>query len=484
MPDVIDTTAREGGDPDEPEREPGTELEHRPPSAGDVAVAQAAEVAMAMPGVPGRDEFLALAMQARMLSLSGAAPPAVRNSPYVAFHVAMVGRDLGISPSAALELIDVIDGQKGPQLSLSPQLMNGQIRRLGLGEIVKGASSAESCEAWAIGPGGRDRRCRLRWPEHVDDCECDVLGRATWTWEDSRMAGLVGPNCQPGQHVKDQNRSSGGRSWKVCGCNQGYVTYPQRMLWWRVSGYLADDVFPEAGLGLYSPEELGAVVGDDGRPIDVASVELPPGYEPAELTAAEPGGQPADPAELWELQARVHGLPEAQQLEWKAKKASQERLRGIPTYMLPAAGLRLARSLIQGLESAAKKADPTYSPDTAASLAKVEAFRRLVEVLCPADPEPDPGEPPDSPPDGPEAPEGTDTPPEPPAAQEAAQERPTVADADEARRNIEATVEKQSLASVKADLAELGLPTTGGAKACRALLVGHLVTDYMKEHTP
>lgn len=479
MPDVIDTTGREAGEPDQPE--PSTEVVQRAPTAGDVAVAEAAEQALAMPGVPGRDEFLALAMQARMLSLSGAAPPAVRNSPYVAFHVAMVGRDLGISPSAALELIDVIDGQKGPQLSLSPQLMNGQIRRLGLGEIVKGHSDASSCTAIAVGPGGRDRRCRLQWPEHVPDCECDILGVSTFTWDDARMANLVGPNCQPGQHQKDQNRSSGGRTWKVCGCNQGYITYPARMLWWRASGYLADDTFPEAGLGLYTAEELGAVVDENGRPIDVASVELPPGYEPRELAAAEPGGQPADPTELWDLQARIHGLPEEQQRGYLWQKSQQARLKGVPTHMLPAAGLRMAKSLVSGLESAARKADPSYEPATAAELAKVEAFRRLVQVLCPVDPEPVPPEPPPAPADGPEADEVGDTAPEAPAAPQADARPPTVADADEARRNIEATVQKQSLASVKTDLADLGLPTTGGAAACRALLVGHLVTEHMKE---
>ena len=51
-----------------------------------------------MPGVPGRDEFLALALQARMLSMSGAAPKAVRSNPYVVLHVAMVGTRPGCSP--------------------------------------------------------------------------------------------------------------------------------------------------------------------------------------------------------------------------------------------------------------------------------------------------------------------------------------------------------------------------------------------------
>jgi hypothetical protein len=473
MPDVIEATARDA-DP-VPEPEPGTEVEHRQPTPGDVAVAQAAEHALAMPGVPGRDEFLSLAMQARMLSLSGAAPEAVRNSPYVAFHVAMVGRDLGISPSAALELIDVISTSKGPQLSLSPQLMNGQIRRLGLGEIVKGHSDTTSCTAIAVGPEGRDRRCRLRWPEHVDDCACDILGSFTFTWEDARVAGLVAQGCMPGDHtVKCMNR----QTHPAQRCNQGYVTYPQRMLWWRASGYLADDTFPEAGMGLYSPEELGAVVDDQGRPIDVASVELPPGYEQAAIGRAT-DAEPAPAHELWDLQARLHGLPPDQQAAWRTQKSQQDRLKGIPTYQLPAAAMRLAKSLVSGLESAAKKADPTYDPDTAATLAKVEAFRRLADVLCNGDPEPTPVEPPAPP----EAAEGTVTPPEAPAAPQAPAGGPTVADADVVRANFEQVVRRMSVADVKRDLAEYKLPTTGGAEALRALLVGHLVATEMGEQT-
>lgn len=362
------------------------------------AIEAAAQAAVELPGVPGRDEFLALAMQARMLCMSGAAPKAVRNNPYVAFHIAMVGRDLGISPSAALELIDVIDGRNGPQLSLSPQLMNGQIRRLGLGEIVKGHSDAASCTAIAIGPGGRDRRCRLQWPEHVEDCSCDVLGHLTFTWEDAQMAGLVGPNCKPGAHVKDQQRSSNGRSWKVCGCNQGYIAYPQRMHWWRASGYLADDTFPEAGLGLYSPEELGAVIDDQGRPIDPATVALPEGYDEPQRSAKEQAAAaaeaPADPAELWRLQVRIRALPEKLRDDLRtAWNGNESRVKGQRPAALPQRLLRVATSMVNAYEAQARSAQVDLAAEQIAVRREVAWAHLNAAIWAPGRP----GKPSDSP---------------------------------------------------------------------------------------
>lgn len=246
------------------------------------ALERAAEAAMAMPGLPGRDEFLMLAVQARILSMSAGAPKAVRNNPHLAFHVAMVGRDLGISPSAALELIDVIGEGDKTRLSLSPQLLNGQIRRLGLGSIVPAVRANDRCVAMALEPGGKiDPRCRATLPDvHHDECGCvGVLGGTEFTWEEARQAGLAGRDCKAWNDHSADCKANKRDSQK---CAQGWRTYPRRMLWWRAGGYCADDFFPEAGLGLYTAEELGSVVDEEGRPIDPANVELPDGYAPPE----------------------------------------------------------------------------------------------------------------------------------------------------------------------------------------------------------
>lgn len=347
--------------------QPGAGVEpHRP--ATETAIERAAEAALTMPGVPGRDEFLALAMQARVLSLSGAAPRAVRGNPHVAFHVAMVGRDLGISPSAALNLIDVIPGKVDPQtgerdyqLSLSPQLLNGQIRRLGLGQIVPWFRDEHACVVMAVGPGGADPRCMRAAPDHHEGCRCDVLGYSEFTWEDARRAQLVGKLCEPGQH---QNPPGDNR----CGCNQGYKTYPKRMLWWRAGGFAADDYFPEASLGLYAPEALGAVVDEDGRPIDPTTVELPDGYEPPALPEPTPPQPPAltDPDVLWDLQVRIRALPAEQRVVLRDRWLASTRLTydppnpdmdrpPIPVWLLPERSASTAQSMVAGFERIAAR---------------------------------------------------------------------------------------------------------------------------------
>jgi hypothetical protein len=492
MSEVIETTAREDPEPAEVPRDdpPGQAL--TTVDRGNAAVAAAADAVLSMPGVAGRDEFLSLAMQARMLSLSGAAPEIIRNNPYVAFHVAMVGRDLGLSPTAAIELIDVIPAQGGPQLSLSPQLMNAQVHRVYGGEIVKAWSTNDRCVAVAVGPGGRDPRCRRTWPTYGDgplhqrDCSCDIIGEAVFTWEDARMAGLVGPNCQPGAHVKDQNRSKNGRTWKVCGCNQGYITYPARMMWQRACGFAADDYFPGAGLGLYMPEALGAVVDEDGRPIDPATVALPEGYEAPAVGSGDKASadDPADPDDLWALQTRLMALPEPQRDAWREKKGQQDRLRGVPTSQLPAAALRLAKSIVSGLERDARKADPEWHPETMGGAVEVAVGASVVGWIMSGgcgwggeDPEPAPASEPDVPASPPESrspgPDGgsepTDT-PEPATGVTGAE----VAAAHAAYTEV---VKGMSGGDVTAELLERHADPGGTITARRQRLVALMVAD-------
>lgn len=427
------------------------------------AVEAAQEAAVALPGAPGMDEFLALAMQARMLSLSGAAPEAIRNNPHVAFHVAMVGRDLGISPTAAMAMVDVIGTSKGPQVSLSPQLLNGQVRRLGLGEIVRGEQTDTSCTAVAVGPGGRDRRCRLTWPTHVDGCECDIIGTSTFTWEDAQVAGLAGAECQPGAHkVVTRQRRNGGGTYNACGCNQGYITYPKRMLWWRAAGFVVDDWVPEASLGLYSPEALGAVVDVEGRPIDPSQVALPAGYDDPKQERQERAAQReaerealADPDALWELQANIKALPEAQQQALlKAWVAEDSRLRGVPARYLPAGLLRAAKAMVNAYWGEAVKAGTAR--DGAVALVREECAGRLGHYLAgwagwgP----PGPTGTAWAPQDAPDAQGAPDTHPEAPQADTAADSPPDGATGDDAGAALEARAAKAKWMPVLRAVAE------------------------------
>jgi hypothetical protein len=330
------------------------------PHAG--ALDRAAQAALDTPGIPGRDEFLSLAMQARMLSLSGAAPEAIRDDPYVAFHVAMAGRDLNLSPTAAMALIDVIKTHRGYQISMSPQLVNGQIARLGLGRIVPGERTKERAVAIAISPDG------------------EKLGETEFTWEDAQDASLVGKQCQPGDHKRVNGK---------CGCNQGYITYPKRMLWWRAAGFCADDYFPEATLGYYSPEELGAVVDDEGRPIDPTQVELPPGYElPAGKGPASSAGEPAEYADIFWMKVIIAALPADAKAEFNTRWA--DVIGKVGPSALDKMGAKRAKAFIRGqVNNAEGVFEGQITKVMLGIFAMAAAYRCGSTAIVEPDPEPD-----------------------------------------------------------------------------------------------
>lgn len=427
--------------------EPGqaVELADRPASVLEAATA----AAMAMPGVPGMDEFLSLAMQARMLSMSGAAPAHIRNHPHIAFHVAMIGRDLGISPTAAIQLIDVIGkaDDPNPQLSLSPELLNGQIRRLGLGSIRPITRTGLLCVAGAYGPDG------------------ELLGESEFSWGDAVIAGLADDRCEPTRHwVANQQQ---------CRCRRGYRTYPKRMLWWRAAGFAAQDYFPEAGLGLYSPEALGAIVDETGRPIDPTQVELPEGYRPHGngQARAVPAEDIADGGDLWVLQARIAALPAAQKAELRTRWAETPRLQVdgarrddggpvlIPANRLPVSAMRLVRSFVSGLESQARRTDDGYDPDEATRLVLTHCAMVLAAFLTRTAT--------DTPPAA-QSPQETTPPPQDPeparGAQESTQAGPVgreVIETVEIPDDIRAMVDAATVEEVETELAEMGIVYDG-----------------------
>lgn len=400
---MSDATAGEQPDPiDPPEPAPPAEAPLQPevmqaPEPGhDLARAQgysnlerAAEAALQLPGLPGRDEFLSLAMQARILAMSAGAPKAVRDNPHLAFHIAMIGRDLGISPSAALQMVDVIGYNEQAtsyeaqydrvQLTISPELLNSQIKRMGLGSIVKAASRADECTAVAMAPGGHlDTRCARTWPEHVapDDnggpCTCTmalVLGEVTFTWKDAQLAGLVDDACT-GPDAHTAMCVQGGQGSRGKRCHQGYRSYPQRMMWWRSSGWAQSDYFPEAGVGLYSPEELGAMVDAEGRAIDPAQVELPEGYEPKPAPPPPPSedvlADAADDDELGvarrELRARldaINAVPDARTalMTLWAQRDDDGNPKLPPFGHLRRRNLTMAKAMTLGIEQRIKRGE-------------------------------------------------------------------------------------------------------------------------------
>lgn len=317
-------------------------------SGAHAAIEAAAHAAMAEPDLPGRDEFMAMAMMARIIAGSDLAPKSIRGKPADAFVMLLTARDLGIPLTAAMRKVYVIDGQP----SIAPQLECALIRRLGLGAVVPWERNHEVTDyagAVAIGPDG-----------------VPMGPPVFFTWDDAKVAQLVATECAPGVHSTDCKKNQQNRDMKPgpFKCKHNWITYPRDDMWWRAAGRCARMYFPEAALGIYSPDELGAITDDMGRPIDPATIELPPGFEQAERktgaaarASREATGdvEKGDADELADLVLRARVLPEEQQTAFKVKFRESERLRAFTLSTLPADRVRLAASMLKGFERMAER---------------------------------------------------------------------------------------------------------------------------------
>lgn len=253
------------------------------PATPGTALERAAEMAMEQAHIPGRDEFLSLAMQARIFAYSNLVPRALQGKPNDVFLVLMTGRDLHLPVTTALRKVYVIDGT----VSVAPLLRIGAVARLGLGSVK---------------PHPENRKRRDWAGAIVRDQFGNVIGETEFTWQDAAEAGLVRADCAPGQHTsecianrgKDGVKQQGNRGANFCKDN--WRKNPGRMCWWRAAGFAVDDYFPEASMGLYSPDELGALTDDDGEPLDPANMELPEGFGPPNARRGANNGSVSRPA--------------------------------------------------------------------------------------------------------------------------------------------------------------------------------------------
>lgn len=338
------------------------------------AIAAAATAAMEQPGIPGRDEFLSLAMQARMMAGSSLVPQSLRGKPADVFLVLLTGRDVGIPVTAALRKVYVVDGQP----SLAPQLKLALVRRQGLGQVKPHpGGNAEWQGAIPIGPEGMP------------------LGSAlVVTWHDAKMAGLVGVECYPSDDKdtvthsefclkpRPQGRGVDYKDGVRMRCKDNWRSYPRRMLWWRAAGYCVDDWFPEVGLGLYSPDELGEVTDAEGRPVNPATVALPEGFADAERATAqaarEAGGgtngggggpnpldAPAEADVIEALKARANALPGPVRAQLKERWGLSDVVRTWKFDNLPARLVTFVESMLKGFEAIAQREHGWTPPGSA-----------------------------------------------------------------------------------------------------------------------
>jgi hypothetical protein len=198
---------------------------YEPPGVAPGRVEPAAQLGQ----FPVADEWRGLCQMAAIMAGSDLVPAALRRKPNDVLLVLLTGRSLGIDPTTALSQCYVVDGK----VTIAPKLRLALLHQTGRGRVVPRDVSAERVTGAVVNRDGQ-----------VIEVRTLTMGEV------------------PADLTRKQN-------WR---------NYPARMLWWRLAGWLLDDHFPEVGLGIYSPDELGAITDDEGVPIDPTNVTMPPGY--------------------------------------------------------------------------------------------------------------------------------------------------------------------------------------------------------------
>ncbi|MER5785779.1 hypothetical protein ABT104_29290 [Streptomyces mobaraensis] len=204
----------------------------------------------------------------RAFAASGLLPRQYRQQPANLLYAVEFAESLGLHPMVAITGVHVIEGKP----TASSALISALVRRAGHRLRVKG--DATSATAQII---------------RADDP--DWVFEVTFTIEDARRAGLLGKDV-----------------WKK---------YPASMLKARALSAVARDACEEALFGVhYTPEELGAVVDQEGNPVYLAGEiqrdteeEPAPAAPPRDFLAEAQQAQDAAAVRMvWE-EAKAAGAP-------------------------------------------------------------------------------------------------------------------------------------------------------------------------------
>ena len=166
---------------------------------------------------------------AELLAQSSLLPKQYQRNPANVLLATELGQSLSIPPIQAINEVHVIEGKP----SASANLIGGLVRRAG--HILRIRTDREAMTATA---------------QIIRRDDKDYTFEATWTMDDAKRAGSTN---------KD--------NWKK---------YPIAMLKARAITEVAREACPEALMGIsYTPDELGAVVDQDGNPVSVAANAAP-----------------------------------------------------------------------------------------------------------------------------------------------------------------------------------------------------------------
>lgn len=196
------------------------------------------EIARTTPTPQGLDASVRFA---QLLADADLLPKQFVNKPANVLYAIEYGRTLGIAPVAAITGIHVIEGKP----SASSGLIGGLVRQAGhkLRVTSDGATTATA--------------------QIIRSDDPDFTYEATWTLQRAEQAGL----CQ----VKDGKPWARDRNGKPT----AWEKYPAAMLKARAITEVARDACEDVLFGLhYTPEELGAVVNQDGEPVEASVTQL------------------------------------------------------------------------------------------------------------------------------------------------------------------------------------------------------------------
>lgn len=232
---------------------------------------------------------------AEALAVANLLPEQYRKQPGNVLLALEIASSLGIAPMTAIQTVHVIEGKT----TASSALISSLVRRAGHKLRVTGDDTKARAEIV---------RC--------DDPDFTFV--AEWDWDRAVRAGLM--------QIKDgkpfaRSRKGNPTSWE---------TYTAAMLKARAITEVARDACQDALLGVqYTPEELGAVVDEDGVPVDAALRHAAP-VQPVAVERVDTGtGEVTaedDDAATWEalidaaetvdelrhLWGKAKGLPDVQ----------------------------------------------------------------------------------------------------------------------------------------------------------------------------
>lgn len=248
------------------------------PTGGAIVPAYAAAMPAPQGGaLPTTLEWGALEKMAHTLADSDLVPYKLKRKPADVAVILLAAREYGIPPLMALSKLPVVNGTPAPMGELMVALIlraghkitakvknpDGSLYRPGVDELVEGTYG----------------ECRtLRRDEEPDDE--DVL---TFSLKEAIDADLV-QRLEGGRAIARVTKEKSGRSVEE---PTPWELYTPNMLRWRAVANSARLRFPDVLLGLsYLPEELGAVVDAEGRPVIDVEPERSTG-KPSSLAARE-----------------------------------------------------------------------------------------------------------------------------------------------------------------------------------------------------